>query len=73
MKHKVTPWFEPKMKPKHVGIYETETWLAGLWWAYWDGTRWGCARRSQIRAELQPDFTNADQQKPWRGLMEKPQ
>jgi len=66
MSKKMTRWFPAKIKPVHVGVYETD--LVGLLgYSFWDG-KWWCD------TALSPELTNKRmgmQQKKWRGFKVK--
>lgn len=70
-KPKLTQWFPPSVKPARPGVYE----LGGTYrgeWAYFDGLRWGWASHSRSAAAAQFHTHGASQNKPWRGLAERP-
>lgn len=76
-KLKLTPWFTPEIKPVHPGVYETE--LRGrsfdqhieFGYSYWTGLFWGNNQPTPMDA-LRARERGA-QDKPWRGLAEKPE
>lgn len=68
-----TPWFEPAVKPKRIGVYEVQ-WPSpkSINYCYWNGPAkgWGWLAPTPEQCKL-PNFkeaTNAFQFKPWRGL-----
>lgn len=74
----VTQWFEPTVKPFHVGLYQTALMSEdGDAYSYWNGNSWSFEYRDG------PDFSGAEQAfkfknevsfvqgKKWRGLAER--
>jgi hypothetical protein len=75
---KVTQWFEPTVKPVHVGVYEFEGLLCPF--LYWDGKAWwgseihpaawcDFGRWRGFRYEFGTDYPSVCR---WRGLADKP-
>jgi hypothetical protein len=66
MSKKMTPWFPSRIKPVHVGVYETD--LDGYFgYSFWNGKRWGDTAH---KPELANEWRGM-QQKKWRGFEEK--
>jgi hypothetical protein len=66
MSKKMTRWFPAKIKPVHVGVYETE--LHGyLGYSFWNGKWWCDTAQKPGWASKRPGM----QGKKWRGFKEK--
>lgn len=46
----ITDWFDPKVKPVHVGVYLRRTPQGQIWWPLWNGRRWMCTVGSVAEA-----------------------
>ena len=68
MTKQMTPWFPVRIKPVHVGVYETD--LDGyLGYSFWNGKWW---RDTNHKPELAAfEKRRGMQQKKWRGFKEK--
>jgi hypothetical protein len=75
----LTPWFNGKIKPVHIGVYESGLEVNGefiadhkpLYW-YWNGSYFSCCEESvdsAMRERFGHSMFNGD---PWRGLANKP-
>jgi hypothetical protein len=69
-KTELTPWFDGKIKPVHVGTYERDysPTYGGrkYWYCFWDGRYW---RSSSAIVKTSATFAGSRLQKlPWRGL-----
>ena len=68
MSKEMTPWFPVRIKPVHVGVYETD--LAGyLGYSFWNGKWWSDTYHLPEFAVFQG--CRGMQQKEWRGFKEK--
>lgn len=67
---RLTPWFEPEVKPVHVGVYQTHMCGMGAGYSYWTGASW-CDTRGTVAAADKWRYRGS-QNKTWRGLAVKP-
>lgn len=73
---KLTPWFDHKKRPVHVGVYQV---LPPRWcrdhtlYAYWNGRWWGLFSYDPGWAPVYKTMRNDIQRMKWRGLTEKPE
>ena len=70
MKHQLTNWFPPEIKPVYKGVYEVEyegifTTLSG--YSYWDGKKWGTTFKELSNADTYR-FPSPLQYRKWRGI-----
>jgi hypothetical protein len=73
----VTLWFQPTVKPKHIGVYQIYARSMGheQLYRYWDGTHWylghstprKAAKKAEVRLIVFERYLL-----PWRGLKHKP-
>lgn len=74
---KKTEWFPATSRPKHIGVYETQSPLlnfASGWMRYWNGHIWTAGTHKTHRNWHQQCQLNEPaivQDAPWRGLTEK--
>lgn len=69
---KLTPWFDPQVKPKRKGVYQTNWFGDGYSW--FNGKEWANQRLTAYDAWEDRYWTeDAVQDKAWRGLAEKPE
>ena len=70
---KKTPWFSHKVKPARLGVYEARAHSDddGMYYARWDGGQWMaiCTTPANAQVNSTPALW---QDKPWRGLAQKP-
>jgi len=68
---KLTPWFDPWVKPKRKGVYRT-SWF-GDGYAWFDGKEWSNQNGSIEEASRNRRWNQgAAQEKAWRGLARAP-
>lgn len=75
MSKKLTPWFPAKVKPVHVGVYQTiQSHFPGskTFYQFWDGQRWGFSGHTANEAFEDKRVKSFYQDGDWRGLAEKP-
>lgn len=68
---KYSQWFPPRVKPVHVGVYQT--WFVSPMdggFSKWDGKKWLSEMGTVARADKDDEIGN--QKKYWRGLAVKP-
>lgn len=73
MTQKYSPWFPPKIKPVHVGPYETR--IYGVRDSYiriWNLTQWMVPEGGSDGPLLNQLFPCCEQNRSWRGLARKP-
>lgn len=66
---KLSQWHYGKVKPVHVGVYETDSEANGdrKCYQYWDGTYWGwCCKNPD---DYLPNSTSRYQNPHWRGIV----
>jgi hypothetical protein len=64
-----TPWFDPGVRPVHVGVYRRR-WPGGPY-ACWDGERWRAdAATPEVAAAH--EAASRVQDAPWQGLADAP-
>jgi hypothetical protein len=69
---KLTPWFDPWVRPKRKGVYQT-SWF-GDGYSYFNGAEWTNQRETVASAlYFKHNTEGAAQEKAWRGLAEKPE
>ena len=69
MSKKMTRWFPAKIKPAHVGVYETE--LHGyLGYSFWNGKYWSDTS-FKLDMERSTKRRRGMQGKKWRGFKEQ--
>jgi len=73
----VTLWFQPTVKPVHVGVYQiyARSISHEQLYRYWDGTHWYLGHNSPRKAAQKAEVrlvVFADGLLPWRGLKHKP-
>lgn len=70
---KVTRWFPPEVKPVHIGSYETRRYEQSeeMYCSWWNGRYW--ALDSFLHGETEYIAPSIEQDRPWRGLKEKPE
>ena len=69
---KRTPWFSPKVKPVHVGLYERKVKDFGSPWSFWNGEYWGGWGGTPMIAVENKRHKSSRQDWQWRGLATKP-
>jgi hypothetical protein len=81
MIHRMTPWFQAKVKPVHHGLYQVKALVrpykaphyfgASIYWCYWSGY-WGTYTKHKVLSEgpyFAFDGDEKDQILMWRGIM----
>lgn len=72
---KKTSWFPARIKPVHAGVYETKH--PGIQsrsvYQHWDGEQWGYYQPSPEAAWAFRRSRSSYQERPWRGLAQKPE
>lgn len=72
MSEKLTPWFDSRVKPVHIGVYEVAPDASSPWYSYWDGVYFqGLSRTIDEAIYAICEKWNHGPLK-WRGLAEKP-
>lgn len=74
LKCELTPWFERGVKPRWVGVYETDANLpTTITYQHWNGKFWGMFTTTPQRAVC-GDYRNIQSQHnpKWRGLAKQP-
>lgn len=72
----VTLWFQPTVKPKHIGVYEVFVRdKSGPLYRHWDGTHWYLGHNTPRKAAHKAEVRLIVFERyllPWRGLKHKP-
>lgn len=75
MTKKMTRWFQPHEKPVRVGVYQTRIVRKSAWWvaegfSHWNGKEFGMQQSTKELARDFPEYSEAVQDKSWRGFTE---
>ena len=76
MTKKMTRWFEPHEKPVRVGVYQTKRLPQFACWvtegfSHWNGKEFGMQQSTTEIARDFPEYSEAVQDKSWRGFTEE--
>lgn len=74
-RHKLTRWFPHGKKPVHVGSYETRRTAFDpvIVTSWWNGKQWLLDTRAHHKPARAFAIRSTYQDRPWRGLREKPE
>ena len=76
MTKKVTRWFHPPEKPVRIGVYQTKRLPQHACWviegfSHWNGKKFGMQHSKKELARDFPEYSEAMQDKTWRGFTEE--
>lgn len=76
MTKKMTRWFEPHEKPVRAGVYQTKRLPQHACWviegfSHWNGKKFGMQHSKKELARDFPEYSEAMQDKTWRGFTEE--